>query len=250
MEDVHVDKTALTKVHNELNFAFHLSFEDWYELLLPVVFLVVSCERLITWKCEAYTSQHPLHTHKLCSVFLKLLAYMHNLYFLKRGVLTLCCPLLFWVSFPLQTSGLLHLCDWIPTAPSFLCAPLTFLPSWEPFHHIASFFGDTVSCAPRQPWTYNPFLTVSTVLRLKACATKSNFINDFFPHRWGLILKVELPVFRISYFPSSTLIIAGPVSCFLSSQNDFNDYLGTENCFLVLPTPQLLESWTLDPDVH
>lgn len=48
MEDVHVDKTALTKVHNELNFAFHLSFEDWYELLLPVVFLMVSSERLIT----------------------------------------------------------------------------------------------------------------------------------------------------------------------------------------------------------
>lgn len=48
MEDIYVYKSALTKVYTKLNFSFYLSFQDWYELPLPFVFLVGTSKGLNT----------------------------------------------------------------------------------------------------------------------------------------------------------------------------------------------------------
>lgn len=133
---------------------------------------------------------------------------------------------------------------WLNTLASPLCSP--YPPS---FSVLLVSLETWVLCASRWPWTSDPSLPISKVLRLKGCATEPNFVNGFLLLAvvWSWNLNFLLPDSLI--FPHQ-LSSSQSISCFLSSLNDFSNYPETESWYLVLPSCKLLESWTFGPDVQ
>lgn len=138
---------------------------------------------------------------------------------------------------------------WLNTLASPLCSP--YPPSFSGNHFTVLLVSleTWVLCASRWPWTSDPSLPISKVLRLKGCATEPNFVNGFLLLAvvWSWNLNFLLPDSLI--FPHQ-LSSSQSISCFLSSLNDFSNYPETESWYLVLPSCKLLESWTFGPDVQ